>query len=191
MVQNRSTDLARIVAQAQLGDHAAFDVLYDRFADALFRYLYARCGDAALAEELLGDLWVRVVERLPGFRIPAADAEAAIAAWLYRIARNLVIDHARRKSSTNLPLLESIASAEDAPDEQVIASDEQQALRHALEQLSEDHRAVLLLRFMEERSNAEVAQLLGRTEGAIKVLQHRALGALARLLGVERGRRTR
>ena len=74
MVSTFGFDLASTVAQAQLGDQVAFDAIYDRFADALFRYLYARCGDAALAEELTGDVWVRVVERLPAFRFPGGES---------------------------------------------------------------------------------------------------------------------
>lgn len=63
-------DLANTIVRAQMGDLVAFDAIYDRFADALFRHLWARCGSAAVAEELLQDLWVRVVERLPEFRFP-------------------------------------------------------------------------------------------------------------------------
>ncbi len=91
------SELASIVVRAQEGDQAAFDMIYEQFADALFRYLYARCGSAALAEELTGDVWVRVVERLPTFRFAGDNSEAVFAAWLYTIARNLLIDYYRRK----------------------------------------------------------------------------------------------
>jgi RNA polymerase sigma-70 factor (ECF subfamily) len=181
-------DLASTVSQAQLGDQVAFDAIYDRFADALFRYLYVRCGDAALAEELTGDLWVRVVERLPAFRFPGGDAEAAFAGWLYRIARNLVIDSYRRRRHALVPLSETLSAHDAAPEEHVIAGDDRRELRAAIEQLTAEQREVLLLRFVEERTNAEVALLTGRSENAVKVMQHRALGALSRLLG---GRRSR
>lgn len=181
-----SIDLANIVAQAQAGDHNAFDAIYNRFADPLFRYLYARCGDAGLAEELTGDLWVRVVEHLPAFRFPRGDPDAAFAAWMYRIARNLVIDYYRRKGGAHEPLAETLSAPDDPPDAQLIAADERQDLRAAMERLTAEQREVLMLRFVEERSNAEVARLTNRTEGAVKVMQHRALGALARVLGVQR-----
>lgn len=181
-------DLGVAITRARAGDQRAFDLIYAHFADALFRYLYARTGEAAQAEELLGELWVRVVERLPTFRLPAtaAETERAFAAWLYRIAHNLAVDNARRRASHNLPLSDTISSHEPPHDERVIAGDERQALRDAVERLTADQREVLLLRFVEDRSHAEVAALTGRTEGAVKVMQHRALGALARLLGVER-----
>jgi RNA polymerase sigma-70 factor (ECF subfamily) len=181
-------DLASTVAQAQLGDQVAFDAIYDRFADALFRYLYARCGDVALAEELTGDVWVRVVERLPAFRFPAGDPDAAFAGWLYRIARNLVIDsYRRRRHHAHVPLSDTLSANEAPPDEHVIAGDDRRALRAAIEQLTAEQREVVLLRFVEERTNAEVALLTGRSENAVKVMQHRALGALSRLLGGRRG----
>lgn len=182
-----SGDLGEAIAHAQLGDQRAFDAIYERFADALFRYLYARTGESALAEELLGELWVRVVERLPGFRAPAAagEAERALAAWLYRIAHNLAVDSARRRGR-NMPLDDGLTSDDPSPDERLIADDERQAVRRAVDLLSADQREVVLMRFFEERSPAEVARLTGRSEGAVKVMQHRALGALARMLGVER-----
>jgi RNA polymerase sigma-70 factor (ECF subfamily) len=180
-------DLASTVVQAQLGDQVAFDTIYDRFADGLFRYLYARCGDVALAEELTGDVWVRVVERLPAFRFPGSDPDAAFAGWLYRIARNLVIDSYRRKRHTHVPLSDRLSAPEAPPEEYVIAGDDRRALRAAIEQLTAEQREVVLLRFVEERTNAEVALLTGRSENAVKVMQHRALGALSRLLGGRRG----
>lgn len=182
-------DLSAAIKRAQAGDQRAFDVIYDRFADPLFRYVYARCGDATLAEDLIGDLWVRVVERIAGFRLPAEGVEAAFAAWLYRIAYNLVIDHFRRKDSGHVTLNPDVSDREPTPDEHAISGDERRELHAAIEQLTPDQREVVLLRFIEERSNAEVAALTGRSEGAVKVMQHRALGALAKLLGGSRGRR--
>jgi RNA polymerase sigma-70 factor, ECF subfamily len=187
VVSTSGFDLASSVVRAQEGDQAAFDAIYAQFADALFRYLYARCGNAALAEELTGDVWVRVVERLPTFRFVGGDPTAVFAGWLYKIARNLVIDSYRRKHTIQVPLTETLSSRDMSPDERVIAGDERRALRAAMEQLTTDQREVLLLRFFEERSNAEVAQLTGRSENAVKVMQHRALTALARMLGIRRG----
>lgn len=179
-------ELATLVARAQAGDRNAFDAIYERFADALFRYIYARCGNPTMAEELMGDLWVRVVERLGKFQFPPGEPDAAFAAWLYRIAHNLVIDAYRRRGDLSMPLLENIAVQDQSPDELAIMSDEKRELHEALQLLTPDQREVLLLRFFEEMSHAEVARQMGRTEGAVKVMQHRALGALARLLGGER-----
>ncbi len=184
-------DFAGIVARAQAGDQGAFQVIYEHFADPLFRYLYARCGDASLAEDLSGDLWVRVVERLPRFQLQGDDHAAAFAAWLYQIARNLVIDVFRRRSEHHVDLPETLVAPVARPDEQVLAVEAEQELRTAIEQLTTEQREVILLRFFEERSNAEVARLTGRSEGAVKVMQHRALGTLARKLNALRTRKDR
>jgi RNA polymerase sigma-70 factor (ECF subfamily) len=188
-VSRRPDDLGGLIADAQQGDQRAFDAIYARFADALFRYLYARTGDQMQAEDLLGELWVRVVERLPSFRLPAGalDAERAFGAWLYRIAYHLAVDSSRRARRVGEPLDEQIDSGEAPPESGLIAADERDALRAALERLTADQREVVLLRFYEERSSAEVAELTGRSVGAVKVLQHRALGSLARLLKGDRG----
>jgi RNA polymerase sigma-70 factor, ECF subfamily len=181
-------DLAQAVARAQAGDAAAFDTIYERFADPLFRFVYVRCGDAALAEELTGDLWVRVVEKLPSFQFPRGEPEAAFAGWLYTIARNLVIDNARRRRHEHSPLTETLSSNDASPDERALAGEEHRELRNAIEKLTPDQRTVVLLRFVEDRSNADVARLMEKTEGAVKLLQYRALDALARTMG---GRRKR
>jgi RNA polymerase sigma-70 factor (ECF subfamily) len=186
-VASREVNLGEVIIRAQGGDQRAFDVIYTRFADPLHRYLYARCGDATLAEELHGDLWLRVVERLGSFRPPPSGVDAAFAAWLYRIGYNLVIDSVRKRGGPGVNIDDvELASHEPAPVERLIAADESTALRAAIEQLTPDQREVVMMRFFEERSNAEVAALTGRSEGAVKVMQHRALGALARLMKVER-----
>jgi len=180
-------DLVSIVDRAKAGDEAAFSMIYRQFADPLYRYLYARCGDIELAEHLTGDLWVRVVEKLPMFRFPTDGPDAAFAAWLYRIARNLLIDTYRRQSKAPLPLHETI-SATDAPlDERVMVHETRQELNHAMDQLTPEQREVLLLRFGENYKHAQVADVMGRSEGAVRLLQHRALAALARILGHAHG----
>jgi RNA polymerase sigma-70 factor (ECF subfamily) len=140
VVSTLGFDLANTVARAQGGDQVAFDAIYDRFADALFRYLYMRCTDTMLAEELTSDLWVRVVERLPAFRFPGGDPEAAFAGWLYRIARNLVINNYRRKRNMNVPLTETLSARDTPPDERVIAGDDRWALQAAIEKLTAEQR---------------------------------------------------
>ena len=180
-------DLAETVRQAQRGDQAAFAALYEQFAAPLFRYLLVRCGDAAVAEELSGELWLRVGERLPAFRCPADHPEKAFPAWLYQVARNLAIDATRRRGTAAVPLPETMLAREAPLDEWVIGREEQQALCAALAHLTPEQRDVLFLRFLEAYNTADVARLLGRSEGAVKGLQHRALAAVARMLGVQGG----
>ena len=180
-------DLAEAVRQAQRGDQAAFTAIYEQFAEPLFRYVLVRCGDVGLAEELTSELWLRVVERFPAFRCPHDHPEKAFTAWLYQLARNLTIDAYRRRRAPDIPLVETIASRAAPLDERVIDGEEQQALCAAFTQLTPEQRDVLFLRFIEAHSTADVARLTGRSVGAVKVMQHRALAAVARALGVQRG----
>jgi len=173
---------ARILKRAQEGDQAAFELLYEQFANPLFRYLYIRCGNIVLAEDLTGELWVRVVTHLKTFRNTSTQPEVAFAAWLYRIARNLLIDASRHSSRRNEPLPEKMATDEPALDDHVIAWEEHQEVQDALRKLTIDQQEVIVLRFVEQRSVAEVAALTGRSEGAVKIMQHRALRSLARRL---------
>ncbi len=182
-------DLAHTIRQAQAGDRSAFATLYQHFADRLFRYLYVRCADTSLAEDLAADTWVHVAKSLPKFRLAKVPAEAAFSGWLYTIARNLLIDAYRRRSRTNLSMSDTVVSRDPPLDEQVLAHEEQQELHQALEKLPDDQREVLLLRFFGEHTTTEIMLIMGRGESAVKSLQFRALGALARLLGEQRRRR--
>jgi RNA polymerase sigma-70 factor (ECF subfamily) len=185
-VPAKSDQLREIIARAQRNDQPAYEYIYSRYVDALYRYLYARCNSASLAEEALGELWLRVVQYLPHFRIPDQGVDQAFTSWLYRIARNLSID-AVRKDRWNVELLpEAITSPAGELDEALFAQDERNNLHAAMDKLTVEQREVIHLRFHEDRTSAEVAVLTGRTESAVKALQHRALGALARAMGVER-----
>lgn len=175
--------LIPLITAAQRHDHDAFDALYNHYADALFRYLYARCYDQHLAEELLGELWVRVVERIGAFKLPESGGEIAFTGWLYRIAANLLTDHHRRKRPS-LRLSDNWQSEQPAPLELAERAEAHSAVTLALGTLTEEQREIIHLRFFEERTSAEVAALTGRTTGAVKSLQHRALGALARALKI-------
>ena len=151
-------------------------------------------GPTAFVLRLMGAVHRLVLEgRAPALALTypsvggSGDPDAAFAGWLYRIARNLMIDSYRRRHHAMVPLSDKLSAQEAPPEERVIAGDDRRALRAAIEQLTADQREVLLLRFVEERTNAEVALLTGRSENAVKVMQHRALGALSRLLGGQRG----
>jgi len=181
----QTDELGTIIALAQRNDQGAYEQLYGRFVDQLYRYLYVRCNDAGLAEEVLGELWLRVVQHLPQFRIPAKGADQAFVSWLYRIARNLSVDAMRYKHKYIYGIPEMIESPEPLAEDRVVAEDDRQLLDKALTTLTIEQREVILLRFHDDRTISEVAELTGRTETAIKGLQHRAVGALARAMGVQ------
>ncbi|HEX9373053.1 MAG TPA: sigma-70 family RNA polymerase sigma factor [Roseiflexaceae bacterium] len=185
---HRSDDLAPIITLAQRNDPAAYEQLYHRFVDPLFRYLCARCDTPTQAEELLSELWLRVVQNLPKFRVPAQGADQAFTSWLYRIAHNISVDAARKANDYMHEISEMVESPEPLTEDSVLAQDERRMLVQALRMLTADQREVIQLRFHEDRTISEVAALTGRTETAIKGLQHRALGALARAMGLQQRR---
>jgi len=171
-------DLAR---RAQRGDRAAFAEIYDRHYQAIYTYVFYRVSDALLAEDLAADVFVRLVEKIHTF-----TPNKPILAWLYTIARNLVIDHHRRHGRTTLVSLDDdLDAADDDPAAAAAAHLQQAALTAALSHLTEDQRLVILLKFVEDCSNACAAAILGKTEGAVKSLQRRALAALGRILQPE------
>jgi RNA polymerase sigma-70 factor (ECF subfamily) len=179
-------DEARLIQLAQQGDAGACAMLYDRHYDAVYRYCYYRVGDVNLAQDLTGEVFVRMVDKLDTFKVRGRP----LLAWLYTIARNLVNDaHRHGRQATHLPLNEAtMLSGDDEVDltrgvEQRLEAD---CLAAALKHLTEDQRQVILLKFMEGLNNAQVARLLNKTEGAVKSLQHRALGSLRRAIERER-----
>jgi RNA polymerase sigma-70 factor (ECF subfamily) len=174
---------AHIVKRAQQGDQAAFTAIYDQYYDAVYTYLYYRVTDTALAEDLTADVFVRLVKYIHTF----TPGDKPILAWLYTIAANLLTDHRRKNGRyTWLPLDESLTAGLTDPGGLSQQKWQHNCLLAAVNQLAEEQRQVVLLKFVEKWSNASIAQHLGRTEGAVKSLQHRALESLRRIL-VEEG----
>jgi RNA polymerase sigma-70 factor (ECF subfamily) len=172
-------DEARLVRQAQAGEEAAFVALYQQNQPSVYTYIYYRVGERMTAEDLTAEVFVRLVGKINRFK----PGKRPILAWLYTIAGNLVADHYRRKGrATWLPLSEEVRSNGHSPSQMVQTAQEHNRLAAAMEQLTEEQRQVVLLRFVERRSIAETAAILGKTEGAVKALQHRALAALRRTL---------
>ena len=172
-----------LIQRAQQGDATACAALYDTHYDAVYRYCYYRVGDVALAQDLAGEVFVRMVEKLGSFR----PRGRPLLAWLYTIARNLIADEHRRKAkATHLPLDETLTADRSDPMRDVEQRLTADCLALALKHLTKDQQQVILLKFIESYSNAQVARLLKKTEGAIKSLQHRALATLQRIIEKER-----
>jgi len=176
---------ARLVRRAQQGDPEAFAELYERYQPTIYTYIFYRVGDAEVAEDLTADVFVRLVEKIHTFQVQ----DRPLLSWLYAIARNLIIDrHRRLERAPSLPLEERLI-AEDAESQPAQVAERtltRECLAKAMRHLTEDQRQVILLKFVEDRSNAEVAAILAKTEGAVKALQHRALAALRRALNKEK-----
>jgi RNA polymerase sigma-70 factor, ECF subfamily len=168
-----------LVFRARGGDADAVAELYRQHAPAVFRYFSFRTQDRATAEDLTGAVFVKMVEGLERFE----ERGAPISAWLFRIAHDRLVDFHRRSALRQTEALSEAMEADDPGTEaQAMTRAEQQRIQRLVANLSEDQRTVIQLRFVEGYSLEECAQLLYKTTGAIKSLQHRALRQLAERL---------
>ena len=182
--------ITSLLPACQRGESAAVEMLYDLYADRLYRYILTRVGEPDIAADLTTELFVRVIRHIAGFRINERRPAASFSAWIYRIAANLVNDHHRQvRRAPEMSLTEDLrlSSKDTSPQRQAEQRELFSRLGRAIETLSEEQRLVILAKFGEDMTNAEVAAWLGKSEGAVKSLQHRALQALSRLLGVDDG----
>ena len=178
----KSDDEARLIKRAQQGDADAFAEIYELHQPAVYRYVYYRVGNVATAEDLAAVVFTRVVEGIDKYRYRGRP----LLAWLYTIARNAVIDHQRRSArDVTVPLDNHVADESVDAERAAERALSQQQLTAAMTHLTEDQRQVIMLRFIEEMTSEQVAEVLGKSTGAIKALQHRALAALRRHLEPE------
>jgi RNA polymerase sigma-70 factor (ECF subfamily) len=165
-----------LVQRAKSGDAAAVTEIYQRHSPAIFRYFLYRVRERQTAEDLTGDVFVKMVEGLPRFE----DRGAPLAAWLFRIAHDRVVDHHRRAALRQTETIaDDLAAREPGPDSLAQQRLEAERLQAQMAALTDEQRTVIQLRFVEGYSLEECARLLGKTTGAIKALQHRALRQLA------------
>ena len=160
-----------------------FSQIYSEYRPSIFNYIYYRIGDTDMADDLTSEVFVKMVDKYD----ESFNKEGQIASWLYTIARNLIIDYKRRNNIVNWqPLSDHLADGErNNPVKQTDARLTQDCLIVALDYLTDEQRQVILLKFIERRSNREIGKFLGKPEGAIKSLQYRALSALQRALEKE------
>jgi RNA polymerase sigma-70 factor, ECF subfamily len=174
-----------LVERAQAGESAAFGLIYDRYVDTVFRFIYFRVGNRQLAEDLTSDTFLRALKRIGSFTWQGRD----LGAWLVTIARNLVADHFKsgryRLEVTTGDVLDADREdrgPEGSPEAAVVDHITNVALLGAVKQLNPEQQECIVLRFLQGFSVAETARAMGKNEGAIKALQYRAVRALARLL---------
>ncbi|MEM7127472.1 MAG: RNA polymerase sigma factor [Chloroflexota bacterium] len=177
--------LVDLIRRAQeQADSDAFDGLYQLYADRVFRYLLARLHNPDNAEEVTSQVFLRLIEKIDRYTIAPKDNVAIFSAWLYRMSHNKMIDHIRKQKRSRYIDLEYI---EQIPERsQIVDKVEHQIdfemLLQKLQLLNEQQRQVILFRFVEGLNIAETAQVMQKSEGAIKALQHRALENLKRFI---------
>lgn len=168
-----------LVERLKAYDEDAIRQVYRLYSDAIYRYALYQSGDRSVAEDVAGEVFVRMMESIGTY----AYRGWPISAWLYRIARNLIVDHQRRGNR--------LTALEESDDGRVLSLDPQALaeselswleLRALLSQLTEEQSQVIVLRFIDNLDNAEIAEITGRSVGSVKALQHRALRSLRKLI---------
>jgi RNA polymerase sigma-70 factor (TIGR02952 family) len=174
-------DVWALVRQSQDGDAEAFGRLYDHYVTMVHRYLLHRVGDRAQAEDLTSETFVRALRRIDSLSFRGRD----VGAWLVTIARNLVRDHVK---SSRFRLEVTTADMHDAdrvvdgPEDAVVQALTNEQLLTCIRQLGGEQQECIALRFLQGLSVAETAAVMGKKDGAVKALQHRAVRRLAGLL---------
>ncbi len=171
-----------LAAAAARGDSAAFGQLYDRYAERVFRHVYYRLANRADAEDLTGQVFLKALQAVGRYR---AD-RAPFLSWLLAIAQNAIIDHLRsRKVTGELDLAVADTGTWCDPVQVTDLRCTQGQLRRAILGLKAEHRQVVLMRFVDELEHAQIGAVLGKNEGTVRVIQHRALAALRQALTEE------
>ena len=171
--ENDEMELVRSAAS----DAEAFGELYNRHVTRIYNYIYYRTGDYQDAEDLTARVFQRALRHVGNFQ----DQGVPFSAWLYRIAHNLVANwHRDRSRRPVVPLEDHVADSGSTthPETLALAQEQNQILLMAVRKLPPDRQQLLILKFVERLPNAEIGQIMGRTEGAIKSLYHRTLNSL-------------
>ncbi len=175
-------DEENLVRQAKRGDKEAFARLYEEHFDKIYRYSVLRIGDRTEAEDVTQQVFLKALQSISSFNWKGTP----FAAWLYRIAHNQVVDYLRKKAKQQVTDFdESRTSSVDNPQKMAEHSADVEQLFIATRQLTKAQREVISLRFAGGLSVAEVAKIMGKSQGAIKALQHSGILALRRVLLVE------
>ena len=174
-------DEESLVQRAKQGDQKAFAQLYEENFDRVYRYVALRIGDKIEAEDMTQQVFVKVLQSISSFQWRGKP----FAAWLFRIAHNQVVDYLRKKKKrAAIPLDESLVSGDSNPQLMAEQSLDTEQLLLATRRLTAAQREVISLRFAGGLSIVEVAKTMGKSQGAIKALQHSAIVALRKVLSV-------
>jgi RNA polymerase sigma-70 factor, ECF subfamily len=176
-------EIRKLVDRAQAGDRDALEELYLIHFDRIYGYLHMTVGNRHDAEDLTTQTFLRMLESIGRFRWQSAP----FSAWLFRIAHNLSMDHFRasRRWQPEEEVPEPAGAEERSAEEEAFQSIGRKSMLELIEDLSDEQRQVLTLKFVFNFTNGDVATILDKTEGAVKSLQHRALVSLQKQLATD------
>jgi len=166
-----------VLERAVNGDTEAFSLLYERFVERIYNYIYYRTGNAVDAEDLTAKVFFRALGRIKYYKSQGVP----FSAWLYRIAHNLIANWYRDNSrKQEVPLEDQVfvVPHSDHPEQVLVEDQEKEWLLRSIRTLPQERQELLILKFVDRLSNSEIALIMGRSEGAIKSLYHRTLLAL-------------
>ncbi len=166
-----------ILVLASQGDQDAFGALYERYVERIFNYVYYRTGNVHDAEDLTARVFYRALHHIQNY----IDRGVPFSAWLYRIAHNLIANwHRDRSRHQEIPLDDAptLHYKGEPPEVALMQGQDRDALLKLIRHLPSERQHLLILKFVEQMSNAEIGQTMGRSEGAVKSLYHRTLLAL-------------
>lgn len=172
-----------LLFRAQAGDRKAAGTLYEYYYKEIYTYIFYRVSDASTAEDLSAEVFVRMIRRLPSY----LDQGKPFISWLYTIAKNLVIDHYRIQDKRDpMPIKDQLLEDDQLkPDRQLQNQEAVDSFRRAIRHLTEQQQSVIIHRFVEGRSIQDIADLIDKSERAVRSLQHRALRSLEKALMME------
>lgn len=175
-----TTNAEWVLITASIGRNAqAFATLYDSYLDRVYNYVYYRVGNRPDAEDLTQQVFLNAWNAIGRYK----NTGATFIAWLLTIAHNLVVSFHRKSKETTYLELEPAAHQRWAnPEAETLARNDRVAVRHAILRLKPEWQQVITMRFLENLDYSDLAAALGKTEGNIRVIQHRALAELQRLL---------
>jgi RNA polymerase sigma-70 factor (TIGR02952 family) len=179
--QGAEPDVWDLVRRAQQGEAEAFGQLYDHYVGTVHRFVLYRVGDRSTAEDVTSETFVRALRRIDSLSFQGRD----VAAWLLTIARNLVLDHvksSRYRLEVSTADMRDADTATDGPEDAVVQALTNAELVECMRRLGPEQQECLALRFLHGLSVAETAEVMGKRDGAVKALQHRAVKRLAALL---------
>ncbi|MEP7004213.1 MAG: RNA polymerase sigma factor [Chloroflexota bacterium] len=173
---------AVLAGRASSGESEAFGILYDRYVDQVYRYVFYRVRNEAEAEDVTSDVFMRALRAIPKY-----EPRQAFLAWLYRIARNAVIDRSRRqKARTQVSFEDALAHPMGDqtidPNASLLAGSDATAVRKAMQQLTPLQQEILVLRYVEGYDTKTISKLVNKRDGTVRGIEFRALAALRALI---------
>lgn len=166
----QTSSLKRLITRAKKGDKDAFGEIYNLFQKLIFRYIYFSVRNYELAQDLTQNTFFKAWRALPSISV----SRGSFRAFLFTIARNLIIDWSRSKKELPLETIENFPSFED-PEADLIRKEARGIVLQALSRLAEDEKQLITLRFFEELEYGEIAKVVGKKMGAVRVSVHRIL----------------